>query len=114
MEDAPNFIAQGPTMFTNPLPNNQNMNSMTVDPSCASSGTQNPLDAASDQGWINMVKYSKVVARPKDYGLSQLDLGKEPSPPENPLRIEKPTDKPEAPPHIPKRFLNHLGHNPNA
>ena len=47
MEDALKFIAQGPTVFTNPLPNNQNVNSRTVDPSCASGGTQNPSEAAN-------------------------------------------------------------------
>ena len=101
-------------MFTNPLRNNQNMNSRTVDPSCASSGTQNPLDAASDQGWINMVKYTSVVMRAKYYGSSQPNLGKEPAPLETSLRIEKPTDKPEVPPHIPKGVLKRSGHNPNA
>ena len=45
MENALKFIAQGPAVFTNPLPNNQNMNSRTIDPSCASSVTQNPLEA---------------------------------------------------------------------
>ena len=30
MEDASKFIAQCPVVFTNPLPNNQNMNSRTV------------------------------------------------------------------------------------
>ena len=50
----------------------------------------------------------------EEYGSSQPDLGKEHSPPESPLRIEKPTDKPEAPPRIPKGVVKHLGHNPNA
>ena len=82
-------------------------------PSYASSGTQNPLDAASVHGCINMVKYSSVVTHAKDYGSSQPDLGKEPTPPESSLRIEKPMDKPEALPHIPKGVLKKLGHNPN-
>ena len=30
------------------------------------------------------------------------------------MRIEKPTDKLEAAPHIPKGVLKHSGHNPNA
>ena len=30
------------------------------------------------------------------------------------MRIEKPMDKPEAPPRIPKGFLNHSEHNPDA
>ena len=82
MEDASKFIAQGPAVFTNPLPNNQNMNSRTVDPGCASSGTPNAPDVASVHGCINMVKDTSVVMRVKDYGSSQLDLGKEPAPPE--------------------------------
>ena len=61
-----------------------------------------------------MVCAAKVVTRAKDYGLSQPDLGKEPAPPESPLHIEKPVDKPEVAPHIPKGFLKHSGHNPNA
>ena len=56
----------------------------------------------------------KVVTRVKDFGLSQLDLGKEPSPPESPLHIENPMDKPEIAPRIPKVVLKRLGHNPNA
>ena len=81
------------------------MNSRTVDPGCASSGYQNPPEATSGHGCINMVRASKVVTCAKDYGSSQLDLGKEPSQLESPLRIEKPTDKPKAPPHITKGFL---------
>ena len=50
----------------------------------------------------------------KDYGSSQLDLGKEPSPPETPLQIEKTMDKHESPPRIPKGALKHLGHNTNS
>ena len=72
-------------MFINPLPNNQNINSMTVDPGCASSGTQNPSDAASGHGCINMVKATSVVTCAKDYGSSQLDLGKEIAPPKSSL-----------------------------
>ena len=37
------------------------MNSRNVDPSCASSGTKNPPDAASGHGCINMVKAMNVV-----------------------------------------------------
>ena len=61
-----------------------------------------------------MVPAAKVVTRVKDYGSSQLDLGKEPTPPESPLCIEKLTDKPEVPPCIPKGVLKCSGHNPNA
>ena len=96
------FIAQGAAVLTNPLPKNQNMNSMTIDPGFASGGNQNPPEATSGHGCINMMSASKVVTRTKDYGSSQLDLGKEPSPPESPLQIEKPMDKPEAAPRIPK------------
>ena len=101
-------------MFTNPLPNDQNMNSRIEDPSCASGGTQNPSEAASGHGCINMVRSTKVVTCAKDYGSSQLELGKEPTPPESPLRIEKPMDKLEFPPHIPNGVLKRSGHNPNA
>ena len=76
MEDASKFIAHGPTVFTNPLPNNQNMNSRTVDPGCDYGGNQNPLEVAPGHGCINMVKDTKVVTRVKDYGLSQPDLRK--------------------------------------
>ena len=72
-------------MFTNPLPNNKNMNSRTVDPGCASSGTQNPLDAASGHGCINMVNATNIVTHAKYYGSSQPYLGKEPAPPESSL-----------------------------
>ena len=37
-----------------------------------------------------------------------------PDPPGTPLRIEKPMDKPEAAPRIPKGVLKRSGHNPNA
>ena len=53
-----------------------------------------------------MMSAAKVVTCTKDYGLSQPDLGKEPSPPKSPLRIENPMDKPEAPPCTPKGVLN--------
>ena len=61
------------------------MNSGTVDPGCASSGTQNPWDAASGHDCINMVKATSVVTHAKYYGSSQPDLGKEPAPPESSL-----------------------------
>ena len=61
-----------------------------------------------------MVRAAKVVTHAKDYGSSQLNLGKEPAPPKSPLHIEKPMDKPEVTPHIPKGFLKCLGHNPNS
>ena len=61
-----------------------------------------------------MVHVAKVVTHAKDYGLSQPDLGNEPTPPESPLHIEKPMDKPEVAPHIPKGVLKCSGHNPNA
>ena len=61
-----------------------------------------------------MMSAAKVVTHMKDYGLSQPELGKEPSPPESPLRIKKPMDKPEAPPRIPTGFLKRSGHNTNA
>ena len=72
-------------MLTNPIPNNKNMNSRTIDPGCASGGNQNPPEAASGHGCINMVRATKFVTHAKDYGSSQPDLGKEPSPPKSPL-----------------------------
>ena len=97
-------------MFTNPLPNNQNINSRIIDPGCVSRGTQNPLEAASGHGCINMVNATNVVMRAKDYGSSQSDLQREPAPPESSLRIENP----EVSPRIPKGVLKCLRHNPNA
>ena len=61
-----------------------------------------------------MVHAAKVVTRAKDYGSSQPSPGKEPDPLGTPLRIEKPVDKIEAAPRIPKGFLKHSGHSPNA
>ena len=90
------------------------MNSRTIDPHCASGGDQNLLEANSGHGCVNMVCTTKVVTHAKDYGLSQPDLGKEPAPPESPLRIEKLVDKPEVAPHIPKGVLKHTRHNPNS
>ena len=72
-------------MFTNPLPNNQNMNLRTDDPRCASGGTPNPSETTSGHGCINMVNATNVVMHVKDYGSSQSDLGKEPTPPESSL-----------------------------
>ena len=100
-------------MLTNPLPHNQNMNLRTNDPHCSSGGDQNPSKANTGHGCINMV-HAKVVTRAKDYGSSQPELGKEPTPLKSPLRIENPMDKPKIAPHIPKGVLNILGHNPNA
>ena len=90
------------------------MNSQTMYPSSASRGTPNPSDTVSVHGCINMMSAENVVTRSKDYGTSQPDLGKEPAPPESSLRIEKPSNKPESPPRIPKGVLKRLGHNPNA
>ena len=60
-----------------------------------------------------MMSAAKVVTHMKDCGSSQLNLGKEHSPLDNPLHIKKPTDKPEALPRIPKGVLKHSRHNPN-
>ena len=97
-------------MLTNHLPHNQNMNSKSHD----QSGDDHGPPEGSGRGCINMVRVAKVVTRAKDYGSSQPSPGKEPDPPGSPLRIEKPTDKPEATPCIPKGVLKRLGHNPNA
>ena len=61
MEDASNFIAQGLVVLINPLPQNQNMNSRTVDPSGAYGGTPNPSDTATGHGCINMVNGTNAV-----------------------------------------------------
>ena len=79
-----------------------------------SGGTPYLSGATSGHMCINMVKATSVVTCAQYYGSSQLDLGKEPAPPESSLWIEKPMDKPEVPPHIPKGVLNLLGHNPNT
>ena len=114
MEYASRFIAQGLVVLTNPLPHNKNMNSRTIDPHCALGGDQNPSEANTGHGCINMVHATKVVTRVKDYGSSQPDLGKEPTPPESPLHMKKPTDKPEVAPRIPKGFLKRSWHNSNS
>ena len=88
MEDALRFIAKGPTVLTNPLPHNQNMNSRTHDPHSTSGGDQNPPETSTGHGCINMVCATKVVTHAKYYGSSQPDLGKEPAPPDSPLHIE--------------------------
>ena len=96
-------------MLTNPLPHNQNMNSKSHD----KSSDDDPLEGSGC--WcINMVCAVKVVTCGKDYSSSQPSPGKEPDPLGTPLHIEKPMDKPEATPHIPKGFLNRSGHNPNS
>ena len=97
-------------MLTNPLPHNQNMNLKSHD---QSGGDQDPPES-SGHGCINMVRAAKVVTRVKDYSSSQPSPGKEPDPLGTPLCIEKPADKPEAAPRIPKGVLKHSGHNPNA
>ena len=97
-------------MLTNPLPHNQNMKLRTHD---QSGGDQDPLEG-SGHGCIDMVCATKVVTRVKDYGSSQIGIGKEPGPPGTPLHIEKLVDKPEVAPRIPKGVLKCSGHNPNA
>ena len=97
-------------MMTNPLPHNQNMNSRTHD---QSGGDKDPPEG-SGRGFINMVRAAKLVTHVKDYGSSQPCPGKELDPPGYPLCIEKPMDKPEATPRIPKGILKRSGHNPNA
>ena len=63
-------------MLTNPLPHNQNMKSRTHD---QFGGDQELPEACSGHGCINMVHAAKVVTHAKDYGSSQINLGKEPS-----------------------------------
>ena len=110
IEEASRLLAQGPAVLTNPLLHNQNMNSKSHD----QSGDDHDLPEGSGRGCINMVHAAKVVTRAKDYGSSQPSQSKEPDPPGSPLRIEKPMDKPETAPRIPKGVLKHSGHNPNA
>ena len=109
IDEASRLLAQGPAVLTNPLPHNQNMNSKSQEQS-----SENDPPEASARGCINMVRATKVVTHAKDYGSSQPSPGKEPDPAGTPLRIEKPVDKPEAAPRIPKGVLKHLAHNPNA
>ena len=80
-------------MLTNPLPHNQNMNLKSHDQS-----SDDDLPKGSGHGCINMVRDVKVVTHAKYYSSSQPSPGKEPDLPGTPLRIEKPTDKPEATP----------------
>ena len=101
-------------MLTNPLPHNQNMNSRTHDPHSALGGDQNPSEANTGHGCINMVRATKVVTRAKDYGSPQPYLGKELAPPKSPLRIENHMDKLEIAPCIPKGVLKRSRHNPNS
>ena len=74
IEDASKFIAQSPIVLTNPLSQNQNMNSRTMDPRSASDGSQNPPNTISVHGCINMMFAENVVTRAKDYGTSQPEL----------------------------------------
>ena len=97
-------------MLTNPLPHNQNMNLKSHD---QSDDDHDPPET-SGHGYINMVHAVKVVTRVKDYGSSQPSPGKEPDPPGSPLSIEKPMDKLETTPCIPKGVLKCSGHNTNA
>ena len=96
-------------MLTNPLPHNQNMNLKSHD----QSSDEDPPET-SGRGCINMVRTMKVVTCAKDYSSSQPNPGKEPDPPGTPLHIEKPMDKPEFAPRIPKGVLKRSRHNPNA
>ena len=109
IDEASRFLAQGPVVLTNPLPHNQNMDLKSQEQS-----SENDPPEASARGCINMVRAAKVVTRAKYYGSSQPNPGKEPDPPGTPLRIEKPADKPEAAPCIPKGVLKCSGHNPNS
>ena len=101
-------------MLMDPLLHNQNMNSRTMDSGSDSGGIKKSLNTVSGHGCIKMMSAENVVVRAKDYGSSQPDLGKEPTPPETHLCIDKPSDKPEYPPCIPRGVLKHPGHNPNA
>ena len=66
IDEASRFLAQGPTVLTNPLPHNQNMNSGTHD----KFGGDQDLTEGSGHGCINMVHTMKVVTCAKDYGSS--------------------------------------------
>ena len=101
-------------MLTNPLPQNKNMNSRTMDPGGAFGRIPNPAGIASHHGCINMVNAMNVVTHSKYYCLSQPNLGKEPAPPESPLCIEKPNEDPEALPRISKGVLKCSRNNTNS
>ena len=96
-------------MLTNPLQYNKNMNLKSHD----QYSDDDPLEG-SGRGCINMVRVVKVVAHAKDYGSSQPSPSKELDTLGSPLHIEKPMDKPETTPHIPKGVLKCSGNNPNA
>ena len=101
-------------MLKDPLPHNQNMNARTMDFGSASGGHQNAPNVEGGHGCIHMTSAENVLMQEKDYGLSQPNLVKEPTPPKVPLHVENFVDKPEVTPHITKGVLKCSGHNPNA
>ena len=92
IDKALKMIVQSPSLLTDPLPHNQNMNSRT--PATESVGIQIPFVLESGHGCINMFPAIHVVTYSHDYGVSQLTIGKEPPPPNIPLRIDKPGTTP--------------------
>ena len=97
-------------MLIDPLPQNQNMDSRTMDTRSHFGWYKNLSVTEGGHGCINMMLAANVVTFSKDYGSSQPNMGKEPIPPEISLHI----DNPEVIPHIPKGVLKHLRHNPNS
>ena len=97
-------------MLIDILLHNQNMNSRNVESGSAFGGNQNPPNAEGGHDCINMMSAANFVTRSKYYYSSQPKMRKEYAPLEIPLQI----DKPKIIPRIPKGFLKHLGHNPNA
>ena len=88
-------------MLTDPLPYNQNMNSRNMDSRSSFGGHKNPPNAKGGHGCINMMLVANVVKHAKDYDSSRPNVGKETTPIEVTLHI----DKPKGIPHISKGVL---------
>ena len=97
-------------MLIDHLPHNQNMDSTTSSTESIYGGHQNTPAMECGHNCINMMSDSYVVTHSQDYGLSQPNMGKEPTTTGIPLHI----DKLEFIHCIPKGFLKHSGHNPNS
>ena len=86
------------------------MNSRNVEFRGTYGGNQNPPNVEGGHICINMMSVANIVMRAKYYGSSQPNVGKETTPLEVPLNI----NKHEVIHRIPKRVLKYSGHNPNA
>ena len=74
-------------MLTDPLPHNQNMNLRNVDSGSGSGGHQSPPNAKGGHSCINMMSDENFVTHAKEYGSSQPNVGKEPTPSKVTLHI---------------------------